>query len=110
MEEFILSDFISNFYHDPSIVPSLCQMDCIISLMSQLHDLIMVSISFPDSMYKLLPASFQSIRKTTYLILGCPKLFTILACTFLPLAPLILCLLKSYQNTNISALTIMEHL
>ena len=110
VEEFILSDFSLNFYLDPSIVPSLCQMDCVILLMSQLHDLIMVSISFPDSAYKLLPVSFQIIHKTTYLLLGCPKLLTILARTFLPLAPFILCLLKGCQSTNISALTIMEHL
>jgi len=109
-EEFILSDFSPNFCHDLSIVPSLCQTDYVILLTSQLHDLIMVSISFPDSAHKLLPVSFQSIHKTTYLILGCPQPFTILARMFLPLAPFILCLLNSCQNTNISALTIMEHL
>ena len=110
VKEFILSDFSPNFYHDPSIVPSLCQTDCVISLMSQLHDLIMVSISFPDSTYKLLPTVFQSTHKTTYIILSYPKLITILVRTHLPLAPFILCLLKGYQNTNISALTIIEHL
>ena len=110
VKEFILSNFSSNCCHDPSIVPSLCQTDCIISFTSQLHDLIMVRISFPASTYKLLPVVFQSTHKTTYIILSCPKLITILVCTLLPLAPFIQCLPKGCQGTNISALAILKQL
>jgi len=109
-EEFILCDFSSNSYHDPSIVPSLSQTECVISLTSQPHDLLMVSISFPDSTYKLLPTVFQSTHKTTYIILSCPKLLTILARMLLPLELFIQCLLKGCQGTNISALAILKHL
>ena len=83
-EEFILSDVRSNSYHDPSIVPGLSQIECIMSLMSQLHDLLMASISFPDNTYELLPTVFQSTHKTTDIILSYPKLLTILTCTLLP--------------------------
>ena len=110
VEEFILSDVRSNSCHDPSIVLGLSQTECVISLTSQLHDLLMASISFPDNTYELLPTVFQSTHKTTYIILSYPKLLTILACTLLPLELFIQCLPKGYQGTNISALAILKHL
>jgi len=70
----------------------------------------MVSISFPDSTYKLLPVVFQSTHKTTNIILSCPKLITILARTLLPLELFIQCLPKGYQGTDINALAILKQL
>ena len=70
----------------------------------------MVSISFPDSTYKLLPVVFQSTHKTTYIISSYPKLLTILARTLLPCELFLQCLPKGCQGTNISALAILKQL
>ena len=75
-----------------------------------MHDLLMVSISFPDNTYKLLPVVFQSTHKTINIISSYPKLLTILARTLLPLELFIQCLPKGYQGTDISALAILKHL